>query len=126
MVSRYEYDLEYDVPGGKREAYEAWLAEATVTWGMDERVTAFFHQVNDTSLDPGERFVFEFDSLRDWAAFVEGAGHRKNVDRLRGLVTGLRATLWHPKRVGTEAVRDAGPVADRWGPHRHRRQSNRP
>lgn len=115
MGARYEYDLEYDVPGVTRAAYEDWLEEATVIWGMDERVTAFFHQVNDTGLDPGERFVFEFESLRAWAAFVEGDGHRENVDRLRGLVSGLRATLWHPRRVGTEgeAVLGSRPVAER-------------
>lgn len=111
MASRYEYDLEYAVPGDARDAYEAWLEDATVTWGMDDRVTAFFHQVNDTGFDPGERFVFEFASLRAWASFVEDDAHQYNVDRLRELVTDLRATLWSPRRVGVEVESASDPRA---------------
>lgn len=128
MASRYEYDLEYAVPGEAREAYETWLEDASVTWGMDDRITTFFHQVNDTGFDPGERFVFEFDSLRDWASFVEDDEHQDNVDRLRGLVTDLRATLWNPKRVGTlvEPSRGARSVADRGTVSDYRHRTTRP
>lgn len=116
MTSRYEYDLEYSLPGGPREAYECWLEEATLTWGADERVMGFTHQVNDTGFEPCERFVFEFDSLREWAAFVEDDAHQYNVDRLRELVTDLRATLWNPRRVGIEGIAtpDTSAATEQW------------
>ena len=96
---RYEYDVEFDVPGERRDEYDAWLPEATLSWGLDDRVAAFCQQHNDTGFDPGVRFIFEFDSLRDWASFVEGDVHQTNIACLQELAKNLRATLWHPQRL---------------------------
>ncbi|MFC7046944.1 hypothetical protein ACFQH6_17430 [Halobacteriaceae archaeon GCM10025711] len=101
---RYEYDVEFDVPGERRDEYDAWLPEATLSWGLDERVAAFGQQRNDTGLDPGVRFIFEFDSLRDWASFVEGDVHQTNVACLQELAKNLRATLWHPQRLAASCT----------------------
>ncbi|MFW6265773.1 MAG: hypothetical protein ACOC2A_03245 [Halanaeroarchaeum sp.] len=96
----YEYDLEYAVLAPSRSAYEDWLTRATVSWGMDARVRSLSHQETDTGFAPSERLVFEFESVRAWATFVESEAYRENVSELRGLTSEIRTTLWRPRRAG--------------------------
>ncbi|WP_411969011.1 hypothetical protein [Haloferax sp. YSSS75] len=99
VAFRYEYDIEFEVLADHRDEYEAWLPEATVLWGLDEHVAAFGQQYSDTGPIPGRRFTFEFETLEDWASFVEGDTHRKNIQCLEELTTELCATLWQPNRL---------------------------
>ncbi|UWG46623.1 Uncharacterized protein HSRCO_0324 [Halanaeroarchaeum sp. HSR-CO] len=96
----YEYELEYAVPGTSRSAYEDWLTRATVSWGMDARVRSLSHQETDTRFTPYERLVFEFESVHEWAGFVESQTHTENVSELRELATEIRTRLWRPRRAG--------------------------
>lgn len=92
----FEYDLEFVVPGQNRAAYEEWRPQATCRWGFDDRVVLFDEQHNDTGMGPECRFVFGFESLRDWASFVEGPAHSENMATLQELASEVRGTLWHP------------------------------
>ncbi|UWG48615.1 Uncharacterized protein HSRCO_2349 [Halanaeroarchaeum sp. HSR-CO] len=92
----YEYDVEFAIPGQRRDSFERWLPMATCRWGIDRRVVSFEEQHNDTGLGPETRFVFGFESLEDWAGFVEGRAHSENMETLRELASTVQATLWYP------------------------------
>lgn len=92
----YEYDVEFAIPGQRRDRFDEWCPMATCRWGLDHRVVSFEEQHNDTALGPETRFVFEFETLKDWAGFVEGQAHSENMETLRELAGTVRATLWYP------------------------------
>lgn len=109
----YEYDVEFAIPGQRREPFEEWRPTATCRWGLDHRVVSFEERHNDTGIGPETRFVFEFETLEDWAGFVEGRAHSENMETLRALASTVRATLWHPALSPSGAPVPGAVTADR-------------
>ncbi|WP_135821977.1 hypothetical protein [Halostella litorea] len=88
------YEVQFDVPGQCREAYDAWLEADALRWVTHYTVAGFevFH--NEQGLSPETKLVFEFESLREWARFAGSDTHRAAIDRLESLTEHLDATLW--------------------------------
>lgn len=90
----YTYEIEFDVLGGCRDAYEQWLAENSMEWITHEAVTTFDVWENDKGMSPEVKFMFGFTSLQSWVTFVNSECHRAAKDGLKQLVTDLNGTLW--------------------------------
>lgn len=92
----YVYEVTYDVAGDRREEYENWVPGANERWLAIEELTHFSAYRNEKGLSPQVKLVFGFDSLRDWAGFVDSDAHKRNIDDLRSFCNGLQAVLWEP------------------------------
>ncbi len=105
------YEVHFDVPSGRHDAFEEWLSSNVVEWINHESVAHFEVFRNDTSLSPEVKFVFGFETLRDWASFVNSDEHRAAMDRFETLADNREAVLWQPASVKLDGT-DASPVGD--------------
>lgn len=88
------YEIEFDVAGSQREAFESWLSTEVVEWVGHEAVASFEVFTNDQGLSPESKFVFKFETLRDWVEFVDSDAHENAIDRLNGFTETRNAVLW--------------------------------
>jgi len=88
------YEIEFDIVGACRAEYEQWLAENSMQWVTYETVNSFEVWHNDKGMSPEAKFIFGFNSLQQWASFVNSDTHADAKDALRQVVTGLNANLW--------------------------------
>ena len=88
------YEIEFDVPARHREGFEDWLSEEVVEWVSHEAVEYFEVFQNDQGLSPEVKFVFGFETLQDWATFVNSDAHDVAIQRLSTLVENREAVLW--------------------------------
>ena len=104
----YSYEIEFDVIGACRHEYDCWMAEHCIEWVSHEAVTTFDVWHNDKGMSPEVRFVFGFQSLRQWAAFVNSDVHASTKDALKQVTTGLNAQLWERSsiRLSQEGCRE--------------------
>jgi hypothetical protein len=92
--SEHIYEIEFEVPGQHREAYDVWLEADALEWIAFETVDGFEVHRNPRQSPPWIRFVFEFDSLRRWVKFFESAETERTMDALNAVSTDLQKTLW--------------------------------
>lgn len=90
----YSYEIEFDVIGACRDDYDCWMAENSIGWVSHKAVTTFDVWHNDKGMSPEVRFVFGFQSLKQWASFVNSDVHASAKDALKQVTTGLNAQLW--------------------------------
>ena len=88
------YEIEFDVAGSQREAFESWLSTEIVKWAGHEAVASFEVFANDQGLSPETKLVFEFETLGDWVEFVDSEVHADAIDRLNGFTETRNAVLW--------------------------------
>lgn len=93
-TAAFMYEIEFDIIGACRAAYEQWLAENSMEWVTYETVASFEVWHNDKGMSPEAKFVFGFETLEQWASFVNSETHMEAKDALRQVVTGLNANLW--------------------------------
>lgn len=89
------YEIEFEVPGQRREAYHAWIEADAIQWIAHDAVAGFEVYHNERGPDPELKFVFEFESLGEWERFVDSDEHDRATDRLETFTDGLNATLWN-------------------------------
>lgn len=103
------YEIEFDVSGHYRDDFESWLSEEVVEWVSHESVASFEVFTNDQGLSPESKFVFEFETLKDWARFADSDAHENAVKRLNGFTETRNAVLWRRDSVMLDnAVSDGG------------------
>ena len=112
------YEIEFDVPARRRDAFEDWLSEGAVAWINHDAVEHFEVFRNDKGLSPEVKFVFGFGTLQDWATFVNSDEHGTTVEHLEGLTENREAVLWQRSAVKLDgaddpAVSDGGGVERR-------------
>jgi len=90
----YSYEIEFDVIGACRDDYDCWMAQNSVRWVSHSAVSTFDVWRNDTDISPEVRFVFGFQSLKQWALFVDSDVHSCAKDALKQVTTSLNAQLW--------------------------------
>ena len=96
---RYVFEITYDVRDDCREEYETWLSTTTVAWLSSEALCGF-HSEQSVAAERSEvRLLLEFESLREWLAFVNTREHQERLLRLRSLTDQLHAHLWEPTAV---------------------------
>lgn len=100
------YEIEFDVPGRHREAFEDWLSDDIVEWVSHETVAAFEVFQNDTTLSPEVKFVFEFETLEDWRTFLESDVQEDAIYCLKRLAENREAVLWRRASLKLEAALD--------------------
>ncbi|WP_200531690.1 hypothetical protein [Halorubrum sp. LN27] len=100
------YEIEFDVPARNREAFQDWLSGEVVAWVSHGAVGQFSVFQNEKGLSPEVKFVFEFETLQDWAAFAGSDRHEDAVNRLEALVENRNATLWRRASVKLDATLD--------------------
>ncbi|MEF8827204.1 MAG: hypothetical protein V5A27_12835, partial [Halapricum sp.] len=88
------YEVEFDVPGQHREAYDTWLDVEVIHWITHDAVAEFRVYHNDQGLSPETKLVFEFESIETWTEFVSSDEHDRATAQLETLTDRLRATLW--------------------------------
>lgn len=88
------YEIEFDVPANRFRAFEDRLSSAIVEWVSHDEVTSFevFH--NKRGYSPERKFVFKFETMRQWVAFVGSDDHEVAIDRLDALAENCDAVLW--------------------------------
>jgi len=108
------YEIELDVAGSHREAFESWLSTDVIDWVSHEAIASFEVFTNDQGLSPESKFVFEFETLEDWARFADSDVHEEAVESLNGFTETRNAVLWRRGSVKLDgAVSDGGhPVPD--------------
>ena len=105
------YEIEFDVSSCKRDAFETWLSEDAVAWLSHDRVASFDVFQNDTGLSPAVKFVFGFETLRDWAAFVNSDEHEAAMERFETFADDREAVLWQRSSVKLDDTPDR-PIGD--------------
>ncbi|QAU14264.1 hypothetical protein EKH57_17230 [Halorubrum sp. BOL3-1] len=100
------YEVEFDVLDDRRERFDAWVATGIIEWVGHESVAAFEVLTGGRRASTDSKFVFEFETLRDWAAFVESDRHGDAVERLEGLAENREATLWRRASVNLDVALD--------------------
>jgi antibiotic biosynthesis monooxygenase (ABM) superfamily enzyme len=119
------YEIEFDVPSRHRGAFEEWLSEDAVTWLNSDSVASFDVFQNDTGLSPEVKFVFGFETLEDWASFVNSEEHEAAMERFETFADNRKAVLWQRASVKLDGTPNR-PVGDggrsevverRRGPH---------
>ncbi len=103
----YSYEIEFDVIGDRREAYDRWVAKNGMPWITHETVAAFDVWQNDKGLSPEVKFQFGFRTLDAWTRFVDSRCHVVATEGLRRLVTGLEATLWERDGIRLDVTESA-------------------
>lgn len=103
------FEIAFDVPAARREAFADWLAEWLLEWSTHEAVASFEAFENDVGRSPGVKFVFGFDSLADWTRFVESDEHAIAIEHLHGLTVNRDASLWHEASVSLD---EESPIDD--------------
>lgn len=116
------YEIVFDVPGRNRESFERWLSADAIGWLNHDSVASFEVFQNDTGLSPELKFVFGFESVQDWACFVNTDEHESTMHRLETLVDNREAVLWQRASLKLDdtvdgAVGDGGPRALLCLPH---------
>jgi len=105
LSTPYSYEIEFDVIGAYRDDYDCWMAQNSIRWVSHSAVSTFDVWHNDKGMSPEIRFVFGFQSLKQWASFVNSDVHADAKDALKQVTTGLNAQLW--ERSGIELGNDA-------------------
>ncbi|ACV47679.1 hypothetical protein Hmuk_1564 [Halomicrobium mukohataei DSM 12286] len=105
------YEIEFDVPASRRDAFEEWLSEDIVEWVSHETIAYFQVFQNDTGMSPEVKFVFGFETLEEWATFVGSAAHEDAIESLSGLAENREAILWQRASVKLDETLDR-PVGD--------------
>ncbi|MFC7139996.1 hypothetical protein ACFQMA_09135 [Halosimplex aquaticum] len=105
------YEIEFDVPARNRESFEDWLSEDVVEWVSHETVAFFEVFQNDTGMSPEVKFVFGFETLKQWATFVGSDAHEAAIDSLSVLAENREAVLWQRASVKLDDTLDR-PVGD--------------
>ncbi len=113
----YSYEIEFDVVGACRNEYDRWMADNSLNWASHHAVTTFDVWHNDTGISPEVRFVFGFQSLKEWATFVNSDVHASAKDTLKTVTTGLNAQLWERSSIqlspaASHRVRPHSPCED--------------
>ncbi|MEF8843785.1 MAG: hypothetical protein V5A62_19540 [Haloarculaceae archaeon] len=105
------YEIEFDVPGRRRDAFEEWLSADAVAWLNHDSVATFDVFQNDTGLSPELKFVFGFETLEDWAAFVGSDEHEAAMERFETFADNREAVLWQRASVKLDETPDR-PIGD--------------
>jgi antibiotic biosynthesis monooxygenase (ABM) superfamily enzyme len=105
------YEIEFDVPGRHREAFEEWLSTDAVAWLNHDSAASFDVFQNDTGLSPEVKFVFGFETLDDWAAFVNSNEHQAAMARFETFADNREAVLWQRASVKLDETPDR-PIGD--------------
>ncbi|ELZ32892.1 hypothetical protein [Halorubrum tebenquichense] len=100
------YEIEFEAADDRRERLDAWVATDIVEWAGHESVAAFEVLTGGRRASADSKFVFEFDTLRDWAAFVESDAHETAVDNLSALTTETETALWRRSSVSLDLTVD--------------------
>ncbi|VTT85626.1 hypothetical protein DM2_508 [Halorubrum sp. DM2] len=100
------YEVEFDILDDRRERFDAWVATDIIGWVGHESVAAFEVLTGGRRASADSKFVFEFETLQDWAAFVGSDRHKDAVDRLDALAENREATLWRRASVKLDAALD--------------------
>ncbi|MEF8827454.1 MAG: hypothetical protein V5A49_00370 [Haloarcula sp.] len=108
------YEIEFDVPARRREAFEDWVSDDIVEWVSHETVAFFEVFQNDTGMSPEVKFVFGFETLKEWATFVGSDEHEEAIDTLETLAENREAVLWQRASVKLDDTLDR-PVGDGGG-----------
>ncbi|WP_018257781.1 hypothetical protein [Halomicrobium katesii] len=111
LDSHNVYEIEFDVPASRREAFDAWLSADIVEWVSHETVAFFEVFQNDTGMSPEVKFVFGFETLSEWATFVGSDAHEDAIESLSGLAENREAVLWQRASVKLDDTLDR-PVGD--------------
>ncbi|MEF8757173.1 MAG: hypothetical protein V5A33_02940 [Halobacteriales archaeon] len=101
----HRYEIEFDVPAARRGDFEGWLSSAVVQWAGHESVARFETYRNETAMTSEIKFVFAFETLCDWAQFVESDEHRSAAEHLARLTDHRDAVLWRQGSVKLEPTR---------------------
>lgn len=96
---QYVFEVTYDVLDQHREDHETWLSNAAEQWITTESLDGFRSEQSVTGASPEVRLRFEFDTLADWATFIESDHHRRTLDRLEALTTRFETNLWEPAAI---------------------------
>ncbi|MEM4781076.1 MAG: hypothetical protein QXG03_05905 [Halalkalicoccus sp.] len=94
MKPPYVYEIEFDLLGSHRDEYERWLDRYCLDWINQRSVAGFEARSNEQGLSPEVKFVIEFDSIGEWAQFVESEEHGRATETIATVATGRDATLW--------------------------------
>lgn len=110
-VVHNHYEIQFDVPARQREAFERWLSTDAVTWFNHSGVASFEVFQNDTGLSPELKFIFGFETLEDWTAFVNSLEHEAAMQRFETLTDNREAILWQRASVKLDETEDR-PIGD--------------
>jgi len=116
------YEIEFDVPARRRESFEDWLSDDIVEWVSHETVVFFEVFQNDTGMSPEVKFVFGFETLKEWATFVGSDEHEAAIDSLGTLAENREAILWQRASVKLDETLDR-PIGDGGGVRENERRS---
>ena len=100
------YEVEFDVLNDRRERFDAWVATGIIEWAGHESVAAFEVLTGGQRTSADSKFVFEFETVQDWVAFVGSDRHGDAVERLEALTENREATLWQRASVELDATLD--------------------
>jgi len=101
---RYVFEFTYDIIDQHREDHGAWLSNAAEQWLTTESLDGFRSEQSVTGSSPEVRLRFEFDTLADWARFVESDHHRRTLDRLEALTERFETNLWEPAAIPLDSM----------------------
>jgi len=95
-IPRYRYEITYEVPPERSDAYDRWLPDAMIDWLERSEVEVFHAYRRETGSGGELKLVFQFDDRETWAAFVGSDVHVANVERLHALAASVDEGLWKP------------------------------
>ena len=96
---RYVFEVTYDILDQYREEHDRWLSKTTEQWITTECLDGFRSEQSVMGASPEVRLRFEFETLTNWATFVESDQHRRNLDRLEGMTDRFDTNLWEPAAI---------------------------
>ena len=96
---RYVFEVTYDILDRCREEHDRWLSKTTEQWITTESLDGFRSEQSVVGAGPEVRLRFEFETLANWATFVESDRHRRNLDRLEGMTDRFSTNLWEPAAI---------------------------
>ncbi|MEF8826954.1 MAG: hypothetical protein V5A27_11555 [Halapricum sp.] len=105
------YEIRFDVLARYRDGFEEWLSVDAVEWLTHDGVATFDVFQNDTGLSPEVKFVFGFETLRDWSVFVGSDAHEAAMERFETFAENREAVLWQRASVKLDETPDR-PIGD--------------
>jgi len=96
---RYVFEVTYDILDQYRKEHDTWLSKTTEQWITTESLDGFRSEQSVMGASPEVRLRFEFDTLTDWATFVESDQHQRTLDRLEELTDWFNTNLWEPAAI---------------------------
>ena len=105
---QYVFEVTYDILDQYRKEHETWLSKTTEQWITTESLDGFHSEQSVTGAGPEVRLRFEFETLANWATFVESDRHQRDLDRLEAMSDRFRTNLWEPSAISLDPTPASG------------------